>query len=239
LSWSSLPSAVPLGPADVQVWRVSLAAGGGVLARLRAVLTDDERARADRFVNERHGARFTVAHAFLRDVLSRHVGAPAGSLRFDTASAGKPFLAGSRLRFNLSHSGDVALLAVGLDREIGVDVEGSRPLSDALELAERYFAPVEVAALRSLPAPEREDAFLRCWTLKEAYVKGVGGGLGIPLDGFEVQFAPAREEPGLRILGATGRPAWTLRTLEPGPGYFGALAVHGSGWRLACFDWSP
>jgi 4'-phosphopantetheinyl transferase len=235
--WSLPPGGARLGPADVQVWRASLDVEPDALARLRAILADDERMRADRFVLEGHRGRFVAAHAFLRGVLARHLGAPAESLRFQAHPAGKPFLAGSRLRFNLSHSGARALLAVTLDRDIGVDLEELRPMPDACDLALRHFAPGEIATLRSLPEPDRDEAFLRCWTLKEAYVKGVGGGLGIPLDRFEVDYAPVREEPGLRLLDA-GESPWTLRTLEPGPGYVGGLAVGGSGWRLEQFDWT-
>lgn len=220
MSGSTLPV---LGPAEVQVWRASLAAGRAARARLRALLTDDERSRADRFVMERDRDRFTVARAFLRDVLGRHLGIRADRVRFRLQPAGKPLLEGGHLRFNLSHSGDRALLAVTLDREVGVDLEALRPLRDACLLAERYFAPGEIATLRSVPAAGRDAAFLRCWTLKEAYVKGVGGGLSIPLDSFEVGDAPV---------------PWTLRTLDPGPGYLGALAVQGSGFRLTSRAWA-
>lgn len=237
MPWVAPSSDDRLGPEDVQVWRASLSVEPGTRARLRPLLGGDEPDRADRFVRAVHRDRFVVAHAFLRDVLARHAGGRPESFRFETSPAGKPFLPGSRLRFNLSHSGDLALLAVTLDREIGVDVEALRPLPDACDLAERHFAPTEVAALRALPERDRGDAFLRCWTLKEAYVKGVGDGLGIPLDRFEVEYAPARVEPALRVLDGA-ETGWTLRTLEPGPGYLGALAVLGRGWRLREIDWS-
>lgn len=207
-----------LGPEDVQVWRAPLDAGRAARARMRALLTDDECSRADRFVRGVDRDRFTVARAFLRDVLARHLGTRADRVRISEQPAGKPVLEGEHLRFNLSHSGDLALLAVSLDREIGVDLEALRPVRDACLLAERFFAPREVATLRSSPAAERDAAFLRCWTLKEAYVKGVGGGLSLPLDRFEV--------------------GWTLRTLDPGPGYVGALAVRGSGFRLISRAWA-
>lgn len=235
--WSEPPRDLRLGPADVQVWRASLAVAPASLARLRATLAEDELRRADRFVQPRHRDRFVVARAFLRDVLARHLGVGAGSVRFRYEPAGKPRLEGPGPRFNLSHSGDKALLGVALAREVGVDLEALRPVPDACGLAQRHFAPAEVAALRSVPEPEREAAFLRCWTLKEAYVKAVGGGLGLPLDRFEVDYEPPRDQPNLRLHDETGPPPWTLRALDPGPAYVGALAAFGSEWRLACFDW--
>jgi 4'-phosphopantetheinyl transferase len=237
--WSAPPSDDRLGPDEVQVWRAALDVDPDTRAHLRSVLTDDERTRADRFVQPVHRERFVVAHAFLRDVVARQAGVLPGSLHFRTLAAGKPVLDGSRLRFNLSHSGGLALLAVTLDREVGVDVEALRPMPDACELAERHFAPGEIAALRALPERDRDEAFLRCWTLKEAYVKAVGDGLGIPLERFEVEYAPPRAEPALRILDDVAPRPWTMRTLEPGPGYAGALAVLGSGFRLGLYDWTP
>lgn len=224
--WPTPPCQVELEPGDVQAWRASLDAGPRALAGAWARLAHDERQRAGRFVLEHDRDRFIVARAFLRDVLARHLGLPADRVRFRMGPAGKPELEGSRLRFNLSHSRGLALLALTLDREIGVDVEALRPVPDARGLAERYFAPAEAARLGALPAADRDAAFLRCWTLKEAYVKGVGDGLGIALDGFEVSPAAACHE------------AWTLRSFDPGPGYVGALAVQCPDWRLVRFDWA-
>jgi 4'-phosphopantetheinyl transferase len=227
---------VRLRPGDVQVWRASLEVGPGALAGLRAVLAEDERARADRLPCERERERFTVARAFLRGVLARHLGVRADRVPLRLQRAGKPELPGSRLRFNLSHSRDRAVVALTLGCEIGVDLEALRPVQDACAVAERYFTPREAARLRSVREADRDAAFLRCWTRKEAYVKGVGGGLGIRLDGFEVGGAPACAE-ATHVLHRPGGRAWTLRSFDPGPGYVGALAVQRAAWRLVTYDW--
>jgi len=230
---------------EVQVWSASLTVPPAASARLGATLTEDEHGRANRFVFDQHRARFVVARAFLRDVLARLLDRAPASIRFRYEAAGKPRLDGhaegdgSGLRFNLSHSGDIALLAVTRGRDVGVDVEVLRPVPDACELAERYFSPADSAALRSLPGSEREAAFLRCWTLKEAYVKAVGDGLTMPLDRFEVGCTSEQERPLLRFLDETpeaGR--WTLRVLDLGPDAVGALAVEGQGWSVARYQWS-
>lgn len=219
------------------MWRASLRAGGRSVARLRATLSMDERARADRFVQAAHRDAFVCARGFLRDVLGRVSGRAAATLRFGYGSAGKPRLDdGTTLRFNLSHSDGVALLALTRGREVGVDVEALRAVPDALLLADRHMAASEARALRRV-APERRDAaFLRCWTLKEAYVKAVGDGLGMALDAFEVGFdAPA---PRLRLLPSGATPEdWSLEAIDPGPGYVGALAREAGSASLACFDW--
>ena len=236
--WPAPPSEVRLDAGEVQVWRASLAAPAALRARLRATLADDERARADRFVAHVHRDRFVVARAFLRAVLGRLLAIPPDAVRFRYEAAGKPRT--DMLRFNLSPSGALALLAVTRDREVGVDVEELRAVTDAEALAERFFAPGETERLRSLDPAARDAAFLRCWTLKEAYVKAVGEGLGLPLDRFEVGYVPVVPSPALRLLDESpddGR--WALRTLEPGPGYVGALAAEGQGFRLTSYQWSP
>ena len=111
--------------------------------------------------------------------------------------------------------------------------------ADAEKLAERFFSPQEVATFQSLPASAREKAFFDCWTRKEAYIKAKGDGLTAPLDGFSVSLSPG--EPA-RLLGVQNDPGevsrWSLRELEHGPGYAGALAVEGNDWRLKCWEWS-
>jgi 4'-phosphopantetheinyl transferase len=230
---------------EVQVWSASLAVESAASGRLAATLTEDEHRRADRFVFEQHRTRFVVARSFLRDVLAGFLDRAPASIRFRYEAAGKPRLDqhaggdGAGLRFNLSHSGDIALLAVTRGRDVGVDLEVMRPVPDACTIAGRYFAPADSAALRALPETERDAAFLRCWTLKEAYVKAVGGGLAMPLDRFEVGCASEPELIRLRFLDENpeaGR--WTLRALDLRPDAVGALAVEGQGWSVVRHQWS-
>jgi 4'-phosphopantetheinyl transferase len=241
--WSQPSGLCAPNHGTIQVWRAFLGAPDEARMRLRSTLDEGERARADRFVLARHRHEFTVARGFLRDVLGQLLETPARHIRFDYEAKGKPRIAAgnaSSLRFNLSHSGGLALLAVTRDREIGADIEALRPVSQVESLAERYFAAEEGQALRSLPEAERNAAFLRCWTLKEAYVKAMGGGLSIPLDRFVVGFVPPAAEPSLRFLDPDGQGVrWTLATVDPGPGYVGALAVEGGAFARACFDWEP
>jgi amino acid adenylation domain-containing protein len=141
----------------------------------------------------------------------------------------------ARLRwFNLSHSDGWALVAVARGREVGVDVERCRA-ELAAGIAERFFAPDEVAALAAQPPPRRAAMFFTLWTLKEAYAKARGAGLGRPLDRFSVR-VDDRGRVRLRDRDdATAR--WSLRTLAPGAGYAGAVAAAGAGWRLRCWTW--
>jgi 4'-phosphopantetheinyl transferase len=115
---------------------------------------------------------------------------PARQIEFATGEHGKPRLAGaaagSKVHFNLSHSGAYGLIGWAQDREIGVDVEEWRSLRDEPALVRRYFSAREIAAYEALPAAQRTEAFFNGWTRKEAYIKAIGRGLGLPLDSFDV-----------------------------------------------------
>ena len=241
--WRPVAQLPTLTPDAVHVWRIALDIGDAVLSRRRDSLADDERQRADRFHMEKHRRHFTAGRGALRTILAGYLGLRPEAIRFTYTSYGKPLLAGAKeaLRFNLSHSHGLALLAVTLSREIGVDIEFLR---DNLErdgelLAERFFSPREVAVLRSLPAELRREAFFHCWTRKEAYIKAHGMGLSLPLDQFDMTLRP--DEPAA-LLATRHNPAeaqrWSMRSLLPADGYVGALAVEGHSWRLECGHWS-
>jgi 4'-phosphopantetheinyl transferase len=162
----------------------------------------------------------------MRSILAHHAGAPAAELSFQTTTYGKPFLDSAfNTHFNLSHSGELAILAVG-PRELGADVELVRPLEDLESVAHGFFSPREVADLHRYTPEERLRAFYRCWTRKEAYVKAIGEGLSIPLHSFVVSLS--EHDAGLLETGqASGTTAWTMSTLDLGPDYVGAVAIAG------------
>ncbi len=164
-------------------------------------------------------------------------------MRFTYSNYGKPLVAnednGNDLRFNLTHSHGLALLAVTRGRDIGIDVEYLRDMErDGELLAERFFSPRETAALRSLPPELRREAFFHCWTRKEAYIKANGKGLSLPLDEFDVSLHPGEQAA---LLATQHDPddarRWSMRSLLPADGYIAALTVEGPSWRLWCGDW--
>lgn len=175
-----------------------------------ATLSDDERSRAARFRFERDRRRFVVARGVLRDLLGQYLGCDPGAIRFVRNAFGKPELHpdfGGRLKFNLAHSADLALIAIALDAWVGVDIEciEGREESDYADVARSFFSPTEVDALSRVPSHRYVEAFLSRWTMKEAYVKARGTGL---------TDAPVELDGG-----------WSVFTLHPAPGYVGALAV--------------
>jgi 4'-phosphopantetheinyl transferase len=241
--WTPAPAGpLELAADEVHVWRASLRPPPDVLSQLEATLSPDERARAARFRFDQHRIAFIAGRGAQRGILSRYTGLPPAALAYREGPYGKPELdgvpAGLGIRFNVSNSGDYALYAVTLNREIGVDLELLKPMPDGIDIARRFFSAPENEVFAGLDEEVRDLAFFLCWTRKEAYIKAVGEGLSMPLDCFDVAFTPG--EPA-RILRTRGNPAeaerWTMLSLDPGPGYVGALAVEGDGWHPVLFDW--
>lgn len=212
---------------DVHVWSLSLDVPEAELQRLGRVISADEAARAERFVFSPDCRRYLAAHGLLRLVLAGYLGTSPEAVVFSSSSDGKPRLAPpERLRFNLSHSGLIALVAVSANREVGVDVEEIRDVGDMEDLVKTCFSPVEQAALASLPAAQRRWAFFAGWTRKEAFLKALGEGLSRSLDSFDVSLAPGEPARLIRVEGAPRAPeTYAVQSLEPAPGYLAALVV--------------
>jgi 4'-phosphopantetheinyl transferase len=226
-------------PSDhIDVWRVELDAPEPPEQACRSILAPDEAVRASRFHFERDRKRYTAGRAVLRLLLGRYLKMPPGEIRFHYESNGKPELAAPHdsrgLRFNVSNSGGLALIAFGSGRAIGIDVEKVRQMPDLLDIARRFFSTHEVQALLAIDKGEREEAFFACWTRKEAFLKATGVGLSYPLADFSVSVAPHAAAALLEIKGerdTTSR--WFLTDVFPGAGYRGALASEGER-RLIC-----
>jgi len=219
------------------VWSVRTDAGEAEVARFRLVLSSPERDRAAKFRFEGLRNAFIVARGALRLLLGRYLDICPDAVQFGYGGNQKPALVPEhRVKFNVSHSGELAVFAFTLDREIGVDVEHIRFVPDMAAIAKRFFCLEEEADLMSFAASERERAFFLCWTRKEAYVKALGNGLSEPLDNFRVTVnpdAPAR----LVHVAHDSRAAklWTLHDLALAPGYEGALAYRDSPRPLKLF----
>ncbi len=236
--WPGPPRLPPLAAGAAQVWRVDLAVSAARAERLEAALSAEERRRAARYRHARDRRRFVAARASLRCLLAAHMDAEPAEVAFVYGVNGKPALASGGPSFNLSHSHDLALIALTRGRDVGIDVERIRPLTAAPRIAARLWTGREAAALEALAGDERLAAFHATWTRKEAVVKGLGVGLSGRLDGFEVPTDGAPTSRSLRVAGRDGRAeAWWLSDLRPAPGYVGALALRGCEGPVACWAW--
>lgn len=219
------PGSLRLGPGEVHVWAIPLS---GEPERFQQLLSATELARAERFRFLDHRRRHIIAHGALRAILGGYAGADPAVMEIAIGARGKPFLPRySALHFNLSHSGQLAMLAVG-DRELGVDVEKLRHLESLQEIARRHFSQGEFEALCALPEERQLCGFYRLWTRKEAYIKAVGAGLSMPLDVFDVSVADEACFLGFRD-GTEAPSDWLLRDVSPGPEFTAALAVRHAG----------
>ncbi len=203
------------------------------LARLSAILSPAELARAARFHAVVHANRFTVAHARLRQVLAALLDTAPTDIEFSEGEHGKPALAGkdahTGLQFNLSHSGGVGLVGWAWHRAIGVDIEVWRPMSDEAAVVRRFFSPAEIAAYEALPSALHTRAFFQCWTRKEAYVKALGRGLGLPLASFDVSLQDSGETLLLRASAVQddGR-SWSMAAPPMHDGISAAVVLEGA-----------
>jgi 4'-phosphopantetheinyl transferase len=224
-TWTAPPQSPSLASGTVHVWRIALDQPDDNLRRFRRTLEPDELNRASRFHFEKHQRHFIVARGFLRSVVARYLETQPEALRFSYGAYGKPALASEHvLRFNLSHSHEVALLAVTLDAELGVDVEHIRVDFASEEIARRFFSRAEVDVFNALPKEEQVAAFFRCWTRKEAYIKAIGKGLSQALDAFDVTLTADAQAELLRAE-EDDVERWWMTDIDVGDGYAGALAV--------------
>ena len=228
---------------DVHIWEADFDAVSNRVSELRETLSKTEVKRADRFMHARAHDRFVLGRGITRTLLGAYLEVSPRELSFIYADSGKPSIGSSNpldIRFNLSHSGPVALVAVTRGREIGVDVEeAGRRVSDE-RIARRFFASSEVEQLEALPAGERRSGFLRCWTRKEAYVKARGEGmLSTPPNSYAVSVAP--EAPALLHVDGEGAEAiarWRLEDLSEAGRYIAAVCAEAEGgWRLCRRSW--
>lgn len=202
------------------------------LSSFTKMLSPAEVARADRFRFAHHRTAFIVAHGLMRTILGRYLQCEPSHLQLASAMNGKPYLQSDNqtvdsLRFNLSHTEGLILLALAQNREVGIDVERIQDDMDFMTMAEQFFAVEEVQRLRQFPSEDLPEAFFRCWTRKEAYLKARGDGLTFPTQQFAVSCT--LESPiSLSVTNELSESQrWRLYHLAPHAQYIGALACEG------------
>lgn len=221
-------SAYPIKLGAVHVWRISLVATSAKLDELAQCLAADEMAAARRYVFAQHRDRFIAARANLRRILAGYLDQQPNELRFCYGAYGKPELVAAdsahKIAFNLSHSGDWALVAIAADFAVGIDIEQIRPDAATLRAIEQQFSLRERAVIAGVSAERRTAALFKAWTSKEAYIKGLGAGFSVRLADFDVCVDPDKP-PRLLRAHAVAERSWCLHELPAIPGYSAALAT--------------
>jgi 4'-phosphopantetheinyl transferase len=234
--WSAAPAALPSLERNVHVWSVRLDDQRVDLTGKRDLLSPDERERSTRFHFEQHRRRYLVAHIALHEILASYLEMEPGHIFFELGANGKPKLplelATSGVQFNLSHSHDMALIAVGCMGELGVDIEFVKPEFQFHEIAKRFFTTKEVAALLGLPSHLQRQAFFKCWTSKEAILKAKGTGLSGKLDEVNITIGAANQ-----VLIEANVAGWSLTEIIADGDYEAALVTAGRPSALHCYSW--
>lgn len=206
--WESPPKEYGVDRDAVHVWRAFYQPVLTFQKQLLEGLSDEEIDRAGRFVRQSDRDRYVFAHGTLRAILCDYAGCEPGQLVFENGLFGKPQLVGPAgsgdIQFNLSHSGDLTLVAVSRGPAVGVDVEFIREIPDASQIVERFFSVDERRHFASVARRDFVECFFAYWTSKEAFLKATGEGLTYPLDTFSVV-----------LPGGNGEVRYTFRVLIP------------------------
>lgn len=191
----------------------------------RWYLSDDEKARADRFHFEKHRKRYTVGRGILRLLLASYLQVPAEAVQFAYTDHDKPYLPDfPTFQFNVTHSEQLALFGFTQTDRLGLDVEWVRVIDDFDSIARHQFAEDEAQTFLALPLSKKPRAFFNCWTRKEAFIKAIGEGLSRPLDTFTVSFLP-HEPAQFHTIQGEDVSQWELYHLDVAPNAVGAIAI--------------
>ncbi len=239
--WNYPPADLQLSDRHVDVWRISTALEAGQIAALDSVLSPQQRARAQRMRVAEKRKQYIIAQGLTRVLLGKLLAADPAALEFDRGPKGKPYLGGefgdSGVQFNMTHTSHMALIAITLSREVGIDVERIRDNLQWEKLARRYFSPLEYSGYCRLPESERLRSFFVCWTRKEAVLKAIGTGLGGGLASFDITVDPDAA-PALVANRWQGRfhGHWTLHPLHPGADYVATLVAERDDFEVRCWE---
>jgi 4'-phosphopantetheinyl transferase len=241
--WPTWPSASLVDRAAIHVLRLWLPDWLDWAQTQREILSDEERGRADRFYFEPVRQRFVACRVVLRHCLARCLNRDPVEIVFEYGPHGKPQLSAAqnrdRLSFNVAHSADVALIAIGWNCELGADVEAISSPASWRSIAQRFFAPSEWTQLQELPEALQPAGFYRAWTGKEAYMKATGRGMSLPLGRFAVCVDPRLPPRLIEVCDDASETArWHVRAPNPTGGYAAAVMWDGPATAITQWTWS-
>jgi 4'-phosphopantetheinyl transferase len=229
--WNAPPTQPTLNPLQLDLWLADLTQPYDT-----STLTDDEQARAARYLTLDIGRTFAAARVFLRDVLAHYTNSAAASLTIANSPAGKPALAGFDLEFSLSHSGKIALLGVTRGQQLGVDLESLDKPVNLSQVGTEVLSQDEMTVLRALAEPDQPAAFYRYWTVKEAIGKAMGTGLAYDTRALTLDPPGAFGTP-YPVCGMPLPSCLTALELAPIPGYHAACAATSGIEKFQCWEW--
>ena len=237
----NLQNFIQLQDNTVHLWCFNFEVDDNQFQIFYGLLSEDEKERAERFRFYKDKRCFVVTRGTLRLLSSKYLNKNTEDIVFDYEEFGKPkYRHQTRLNFNVSHSGNRAVIAFNYDKALGVDIEKIKHNFDTFEIASNYFSKDEIKALQNLPEPEHNNGFYRCWTRKEAFIKAIGSGLSFPLDTFSVSLGKDDEAELLETKwDKKDKNNWCFYTFKPSQDYIGAVIVNQSNSYFEYFDLDP
>lgn len=237
--WNKTISKLNISEGETHIWLLPLELKPNQLTEVKSVLSEDELARAEKFYFDKQRKHFIAIRGLVRKLLGLYLNLNNKEIIFSYNEFGKPYLENRLVHFNLSHSHKLALFAVNINYELGVDIEWMHRKSNLLEIGERFFSKNEFAELKSLPAELQRHGFFNCWTRKESYIKARGRGLAIPLSKFEVSLKPG--DP-VYLKSTSHEPKaineWTLYAFDPHTEYAAAMTINTKVTKISFWDGS-
>jgi 4'-phosphopantetheinyl transferase len=237
IDWEK-PGKVSLAPGEVHLWRADLNLKPQQFEVGRGLLSADERERSDRMVTQVLKNRRVAAQSILRDVLARYLQIAPFEIIFSLGERGKPFIQGGDIEFNMSHTEDLALIAITRAHPIGVDIEFLKSSKYHDSIVQKNYSSQEFAQYQALPENEKLEAFFRGWTRKEAYIKAIGLGLYYPLEKFTVDLCSKEDKAMLSIENSHERAkSWLLPSFWVDEKIIGAVAMEAEIKNWLFWDW--
>lgn len=219
-----------LQESEIDVWPICLDSNTTAVDVLFETLSLDEKLRSSKFHFSKDRDRYVVARGKLRKIISEYLNIDAGQVAFSYNRYGKPFCekqSGS-LQFNISHSKEMALVAVTSGANVGIDIEFINHDIDVMKLAQKAFSQLDASILENLPVDLRNNAFFKGWTRKEAYTKAVGKGFFDDSNIQEVSMLSGHSTISFDVVDGNNIRKWTVTSLCSGGKYSAALAIEGS-----------
>lgn len=230
---------IDLKPNTIHIWSVNFIVNDEAFNVYHSLLSEDEKLRASRFKFYKDKRCYVVTKGVLRLLSERYLNIDAKDIKFEYEDYGKPkFKHKTNLNFNVSHSGDIAIIGFVFDHTIGVDIEKIKNDFDTFEIAANFFSKKEISALREIPKSEQHIAFYRCWTRKEAFIKAKGTGLSFPLNEFAVTLDSDLEAKLIETQwDISEKEQWQLSSFIPSKDYIAAHIVDSKIENTQYFNW--
>jgi 4'-phosphopantetheinyl transferase len=236
-SWLAPPDNLKLTPDHIDIWRTSLDLSSADVNEYFDLLDDGEKNRVDKYKSSKRSNEFIITRGLLRKIIAGLFKVPASSFQFKYTDKDKPFLTadilGVPLSFNISHSSSCALIAIGLNRDLGIDIEKIREDIDFMKLARRFFSKKESESLGNYPNEDIPSAFFSCWSRKEAFVKAIGDGISFGLSEFSISISPDQKEIKLTThYDPIAARSWSINNISTGDEYMAAICSNRPGYEF-------